>query len=94
MSSPNLFGSNRVKAQVVAVQNKLNGSIIITGTARITGNFTSIYALSATVIALIESAGNGAIQGTLTAVPLAANGEIVGNIQAITLTSGSVIAYF
>ncbi len=94
MSSPNLFGSNRTKAQSVAEISGYNGGVIITGTAKITGAFSKIEALTATVIALIESEGNGALQGTKTAVSLAAGAKITGNIQSVTLTSGSVVAYF
>ncbi len=94
MSSPNRFGSNRTKAQVVSEQSGYNGGVIITGTAKSTGAYTKIEALTATVIALIESDGPGALQGTKTAVSLSAGAKITGNIQSVTLTSGSVIAYF
>ncbi len=94
MSSPNKFGSNRTKAQSVAEISGYNGGVIITGTARIAGNFTKVEALTATVIGLIESDGPGYLQGTKTAVSLSAGAKITGNMQAITLTSGSVVAYF
>ncbi len=94
MSAPNRFGSNRTKAQVVYEQSGYNGGVIITGTAKSSGAYTKIVALTATVIALIESEGDGALQGSKTAVSLAAGSEITGNIQSVTLTSGSVVAYF
>ncbi len=92
---PNKYGSTRAKAQVVAEQSGNNGSVYITNTAKVTRNFRKIVALEATVIALLENSDQGpTMEGTLTAIPLAATGEITGNFSSITLTSGKVIGYF
>lgn len=94
MASPNRYGSNRTKAQVVAEQSGLDGGVYISGTNRVATPCTKIVALEDSVIALLENATRGPIlQGTLTAIPLKANGKITGNFAAVTLTSGKVIAY-
>lgn len=77
-----------------------SGSLYVSTTAVITGKFSVIHALTATVIATITTEGPGWLQtpgdtdGTVTSVALAAGDEIFADITTFTLTSGTVIAYY
>ncbi len=94
MSAPaKFFGSNQNKASAVVDVSKRQGALFAsTASVRNAYQCSRIQALTAAVVN-IESAGPGAILGTITAVNIPAGVEIVGNIQAFTLASGSVIAY-
>lgn len=94
MSSPNRFGSKRIKSALVYTGNDTDGGILIQDTAVHAGNFNSILCLAAAVAALTNQQGAPGISGDLSAVPIPAGTIIRGNFASITLASGKVIAYF
>lgn len=88
---------------MMLASSHVSESLGLTGCTRIndvnehTGVFGIVHALSATVIAAITSGkfpnGQDVMQGTWTAVPLAAGDTIYGYFTAIQLVSGDVVVY-
>lgn len=66
------------------------GALFVTDTSAHAGDFESITALTATVIAAMTSS---TITGTLAGMTLPAGTTIFGRISTFTLTSGTVLAY-
>lgn len=93
MSSPNRFGSKRIKSLTVYTANETDGGIFIQDTATYTGTFNSILAVAAAVAALTNAPGVPGIDGDMSAVPIPAGTLIRGNFASIKLASGKVIAY-
>lgn len=98
--STRLYGQSPASAAAATRDmSKALGGLIITNTATVTGRFSRIEALTATVIASATSVRPGLVQapgdtdGVVTGVSLAAGAGIDGTFTSIALTSGSVIAY-
>jgi hypothetical protein len=70
------------------VNNNLNGGQVINNTSPVTGNWTEIRVITATVFTTLT--GNVTNVGS-TSFPVGA--VISGRFTAITLASGSVVAY-
>ena len=68
-----------------------HGAVLETGTTAITGDFSAIQCLEATVFSLLTSANWTGDSTAALAVP--AGVVIYGTFSAFTLTSGKVIAY-
>lgn len=98
--STRLYGqSPATAAQATRDMSTAMGGLIIANTATVTGRFSRIQALTATVIATMTTVPPGLIQtqndtdGVVTSVTLPAGSWIDGTITSFALTSGSVIAY-
>jgi hypothetical protein len=70
------------------VNNNLNGGQVINNTSPVTGNWTEIRVITATVFTTLT--GNVTNVGS-TSFPVGA--VISGRFTAITLASGSIVAY-
>jgi hypothetical protein len=70
------------------INNNLNGGQVINNTSPVTGNWTEIRVITATVFTTLT--GNVTNVGS-TSFPVGA--VISGRFTAITLASGSVVAY-
>lgn len=97
MSTPNKYGSNQNKAQVVSDLTTLCGGIYI-GTSDTdvhTGPFGHVLALAAAVADLTSDASQQGIQGTMDNVALPAGVLVPGPFDTIKRDSGGAIfAYF
>lgn len=72
----------------VTINNNLNGGQVINNTTPVTGSWTEIRVITATVFTTLD--GNLTNVGS-TSFPVGA--VISGRFTAITLASGSVVAY-
>ncbi len=99
--SVKLYGtSGKIASQAVIDLGERQGGLLVANTAVITGKFSMLYALAATVVATMTTDNDGLIQSwqdtdkIVTAFPIPVGGWIKGNITSFTLTSGTVVAYY